>query len=77
MNKPIHQRPWFIVLAYCLLFYGFYKVFIHPSMTKLPELYCAVEITYRTVQDGKIIEDIICMENSIEYNRFNTQTGEN
>ena len=67
MKKPIHERPWFIVLAYSLLFYAFYKVFIHPSMTKLPESSCAVEVTYRSIQDSKLIEETICMERSLEH----------
>lgn len=67
MNRPLYQRPWFIILANCLLFYGSYKVFTHPSMTKLPESYCAVEVTYRSIQDNKLIEETICMERSIEH----------
>lgn len=67
MKKPIPQRPWFIVLAYCLFFYGLYTVFVHPSMTKLPESYCAVEVTYRSIQDSKLIEETICREKSIEH----------
>ena len=67
MKKPLYQRPWFIILTYCLLFYGSYKVFIHPSMTKLPESYCAVEVTYRSIQDSKLIEETICMEKSLEH----------
>lgn len=66
MKKPIHQKPWFIAMAYILLFYGFYSVFIHPSMTKLPESFCAVEVTYRSIQENKLIEDVVCMESSLE-----------
>lgn len=66
MSKPIRERPWFIVLAYSLLLYGFYKVFVHPSMTKLPESYCAVEVTYKSIQDSKLIEETICIESSLE-----------
>lgn len=35
-------------------------------MTKLPESYCAVEVTYRSIQDSKLIEETICIESSLE-----------